>query len=83
MKTYEQALKELQEKYAKAQKVNTADVEAVKKAISALEAVKKAISALEAVSTDSAKVISTAVKRLQSFVNGEKYCTRNRNEGGN
>lgn len=73
MKTYEQALKELQEKYAKAQEVNTAD----------MEAVKKAISTLEAVSTASAKVIAPAVKRLQSFVNGEKYCTRIRNKGGN
>lgn len=73
MKSYEQALKELNEKYAKAQEVNTADVEAVK----------KAISALEAVSTVSAKVIAPAVKRLKAFVNGEKYCTRNQNKGGN
>lgn len=72
MKTYEQALKELQEKHAKAQEVNAADVEAVK----------KAISALEAVSTASAKVIRPAVKRLQAFVSGEKYCTRIRNKGG-
>lgn len=73
MKTYEQALKELQEKYAKAQEVNTADVEAVK----------KAISVLESVSTASAKVISPAVKRLHAFVNGKKYCTRIRNKEGN
>lgn len=73
MKTYEQALKELNEKYAKAQEVNTADVEAVE----------KAISALESVSTASAKDISPAVKWLQAFVYGEKYCTRNRNKGGN
>lgn len=72
MKTYEQALKELQEKYAKVQEANTAD----------LEAVKKAISALEGVSSASTKVIAPAVKRLQAFVNGEKYCTRNRKKGG-
>ena len=73
MKPYEQALKKLNEKYEKAQKVNAADVEAVK----------DAISTLKAVSTASAKVIAPAVKRLQSFVNGEKYCTRTRNKGGN
>lgn len=72
MKTYEQALKELQEKYAKSQEVNAADVEAVK----------KAISTLKVVSTASAKVIAPAVKRLEAFVNGEKYCTRTRNKGG-
>lgn len=72
MKTYEQALKELQEKYSKAREVNAADVEAVK----------KAISALEEVSTASAKVLGLAVKRLQAFVNGEKHCTRIRNKGG-
>ena len=73
MKSYEQALNELQAKYAKAQEVNAADVEAVK----------KAISALGEVSLATAKVIAPAVKRLQSFINGEKYCTRNRNKGGN
>lgn len=73
MKSYEQALKELQERYAKVQEANASDVEAVK----------KAISALESVSVSCAKVITPAVKRLQAFVNGEKYCTRNRNKGGN
>lgn len=72
MKTYEQALKELQEKYAKVQEANTADTEAVK----------KAIPELEGVSSASAKVIAPAVKRLQSFVKGEKYCTRNRKKAG-
>lgn len=72
MKTYEQALKELNEKYAKAQEVNTADVEAVK----------NALNILTGVSGTAAKVIAPAVKRLQSFVKGEKYCTRNRNKGG-
>lgn len=73
MKTYEQALEELQEKHAKAQEANAADVEAVK----------KAISSLKEVSTTAGKVIAPAVKRLQAFVNGEKYCTRIRNKGGN
>lgn len=73
MKTYEQALKELQEKYAKAQEVNAADVETVR----------NAINILTGVSGTSAKVIAPAVKPLQSFVNGEKYCTRIRNKGGN
>lgn len=73
MKTYEQALKELQEKYAKAQEVNAADVEAVK----------KALFVLEGVSGTAAKVLAPGVKRLQAFVNGEKYCTRNRGKGGN
>lgn len=72
MKTYEQALKELQEKYSKAQEVNAADVEAVK----------KALNILTGVSATAAKVIAPAVKRLQSFVNGEKYCTRNRKKAG-
>lgn len=72
MKTYEQALKEPNEKYAKAQEVITADVEAVK----------KAVTILTGISGTSAKVIAPAVKRLQAFVNREKYCTRTRNKGG-
>ena len=72
MKTYEQALKELQEKYAKAQEVNAADVEAVK----------NALNILTGISATAAKVIAPAVKRLEAFVNGEKYCTRTRNKGG-
>lgn len=73
MKTYEHALKELQEKYAKAREANAADVEEVK----------KAVTILTGVSGTSAKVIAPAVKRLQAFVNGEKYCTRTRNKGDN
>lgn len=73
MKTYEQALRELNEKYAKAQEVNNADVEAVK----------KAVTILNGISGTAAKAIAPAVKRLQAFVKGEKYCTRIRNKGGN
>lgn len=70
MKNYEQDLKELQEKYAKAQEVHSEDVEKVKQALAVL---------IE-VSSNAAKVIAPAVKRLQAFVNGEKYCTRTRNK---
>lgn len=72
MKTYEQALKELQEKYEKAKAVNADDVEKVKQALAFL---------IE-VSSNCAKIIAPAVKRLQAFIYGEKYCTRNRNKGG-
>lgn len=71
MKTHEQALKELNEKYAKAQEVNTADVEVVK----------NAVTILTGVSGKTSKAIAPAVKRLQAFINGEKYCTRARNKG--
>lgn len=73
MKNYEQDLKELQEKYAKAQEVHSEDVEKVKQALAVL---------IE-VSSNATKVIAPAVKRLQAFVNGEKYCTRTRNKEDN